>query len=529
MGYRLFEEGPQGRAIYVDENNRLVMDADPTTSGYIYQYGPKGYPLLVDASGRLLVNVSGVQGVVNSDIWAQNGFVDYGNDSTISFDDATRKFQIAATGTSFKYLINGVEHATSGASVTLTDTEGVHFIYFNDDTLTATVNPTADNIDDLIRLKAIVGVVYWSTTKSAAIFVGDERHSKNMSPDTHSYLHFTQGMQYLDGLGLSSMSIDGTGDDNADAQFAVDAGNVADEDLHNYSLAVPAATGVPMYHLIGSGAITPWTMLEPSGYSVVRAGDAAGDRLAYNQFTGGQWQLTEITNGNFVLTHIFATSEIDRPIIGILGQNEYSNIVAARTGADTEIRELVTNQILLPEILPIATVIFQTSNLYDNAVKARVRSTSEGDNYVDWRSETISRVTVSTSDHNSLTGLQGGAANEYYHLTEEQHATINDVTTQAATSGTYNVDWAAAGMTIITLDGDITFTFANATHGQKHIIKIKQDAAGAHLVTWPGTVQWPGGTAPTLTATSGGMDYIGFIYDGNDNTHDGLANSLDFQ
>jgi hypothetical protein len=103
----------------------------------------------------------------------------------------------------------------------------------------------------------------------------------------------------------------------------------------------------------------------------------------------------------------------------------------------------------------------------------------------------------------------------------------NFVVTQAATSGTYNVDWSAAGITRITLDGDITFTFASPYDGQKHIVQIKQDASGNHLATWPATVRWPGGTAPTLTATSGGIDYIGFVYDSDDGKYDGLANSLD--
>lgn len=97
--------------------------------------------------------------------------------------------------------------------------------------------------------------------------------------------------------------------------------------------------------------------------------------------------------------------------------------------------------------------------------------------------------------------------------------------TQAATSGNYTVDWAYGDLTIITLDGNITFTFINALHGQKHTIKIKQDAAGAHTVTWPATVQWAGGTEPTLITTSGGIDYISFTYDVNDNTHDGLVDS----
>jgi hypothetical protein len=55
MEWRMFEEGPQGRAIYVNESGALIINADNAASGYIYSYGPKGYPIMVDGSGALKV------------------------------------------------------------------------------------------------------------------------------------------------------------------------------------------------------------------------------------------------------------------------------------------------------------------------------------------------------------------------------------------------------------------------------------------------------------------------------------------
>ena len=54
-------------------------------------------------------------------------------------------------------------------------------------------------------------------------------------------------------------------------------------------------------------------------------------------------------------------------------------------------------------------------------MKAKVISTDEGDDYIDWRSEVISRVEISTTNHNALTGKQGGIINEYYHLTSVEY------------------------------------------------------------------------------------------------------------
>jgi hypothetical protein len=52
-------------------------------------------------------------------------------------------------------------------------------------------------------------------------------------------------------------------------------------------------------------------------------------RAAYNQFTGGSWQQTEVSNNDFVLIHIWATNNIEEGnnigglLVVIQGENEY--------------------------------------------------------------------------------------------------------------------------------------------------------------------------------------------------------------
>lgn len=55
MAYNIFNYGPTGRSIYVDDNGMLIVSNDPTASGYVVGYGDEGYPVLVDASGKLLI------------------------------------------------------------------------------------------------------------------------------------------------------------------------------------------------------------------------------------------------------------------------------------------------------------------------------------------------------------------------------------------------------------------------------------------------------------------------------------------
>jgi len=84
-----------------------------------------------------------------------------------------------------------------------------------------------------------------------------------------------------------------------------------------------------------------------------------------------------------MLYHIFATTEMDNPMIVIMGQTEYTNAGNARDGALTEIHSLLTNDLLLPETRPIATIIYQTRDTYTNPVQARIISTDAGDDFID--------------------------------------------------------------------------------------------------------------------------------------------------
>jgi hypothetical protein len=60
-----------------------------------------------------------------------------------------------------------------------------------------------------------------------------------------------------------------------------------------------------------------------------------------------------------------------------------------------------------------------------------------------------------------------------------------------------------------------TFTFTNGNAGATYILVIKQSSGGGGTVTWPGTVTWAGGTAPTMTTTANKFDVYTFIFDGN--------------
>ena len=66
----------------------------------------------------------------------------------------------------------------------------------------------------------------------------------------------------------------------------------------------------------------------------------------------------------------------------------------------------------------------------------------------------------------------------------------------------------------LTLTGNCTYTFPTATAGQSFILYQLQDATGSRTVSWPASVKWPSGTAPTLTSTASKADIFAFTADG---------------
>lgn len=83
----------------------------------------------------------------------------------------------------------------------------------------------------------------------------------------------------------------------------------------------------------------------------------------------------------------------------------------------------------------------------------------------------------------------------------------------ASTSAT-TIDFASGDIINLTLNASTTLTLSNPITGLFYFIKAIQDATGSRTITWPGTVLWSGGTAPTLTTTANKRDIITLWWDG---------------
>lgn len=79
-------------------------------------------------------------------------------------------------------------------------------------------------------------------------------------------------------------------------------------------------------------------------------------------------------------------------------------------------------------------------------------------------------------------------------------------------SGTRAIDLASGNVVSATLAGATTFTFTGATASTacSFGLYLTQDATGSRTVTWPLSVKWAGGTAPTLSTAANAVDILVF-------------------
>lgn len=76
------------------------------------------------------------------------------------------------------------------------------------------------------------------------------------------------------------------------------------------------------------------------------------------------------------------------------------------------------------------------------------------------------------------------------------------------------IDFTAGNFHKSTMTGNCTYTFTAPSSPATLVLKLVQDATGSRVATWPGTVKWPGGFAPTLSTAASAVDIISFYYDG---------------
>jgi hypothetical protein len=322
--------------------------------------------------------------------------------STILFNDILG-FRIIPTGVDYTIYQDGVPYVINTAlTINIPPVEGFHFFYFDLGVLTTT------QVFDLSLLysKVYVGVVYWDAVNAKSIYFGDERHGCTMDSHTHLRLHQRDGTSFVNGCAINGILTDQTGNLDVDAQFGLDAGKIRDEDILLDQSAIASNVGLEVFYKEGATGL--WRSQVNAGFSVLTAGSG---RLAWNEWTGVTWQNSEVPDTEFVMCHVFEINDPGRFAIAVMGRETFTTLALAEAAAEDELVTIVLQGMPFQEFLPIATIFFESDSGYLNAVQARTRQNSLGDDWIDWRFSDVNFTRVNVADHANLSNLTFALAN----------------------------------------------------------------------------------------------------------------------
>jgi hypothetical protein len=344
--------------------------------------------------------------------------------STISFDSGTRVFTIQPSSTSFNVWCKGVKYnITSARTVTIPNTTGLYFIYFDADGVLQYRTSYFDWEND-----TPTAYVYWNSTTATAPFVADERHGIVLDWQTHEYLHRTRGAVIANGFSISNYITTGTGANNSDAQFDLSGGTFFDEDLevivthsnsptaNTWQQDLQGPARIPVFYQSGNS----WVVDAPTDYAVKQG----TSRIKYNLLSGGTWSTPDVaTNTHYTTSWIIATNNINYPVITIMGQSQ-SSLISDQE--ELTFADLTLSDFPIVEFRPIWKIIWQTDSGYANTPKARIAAV------FDIRQLTSTggiSGTTPVSDHGLLSGLGDDDHLQYVHVSENRTITANHTIT----------------------------------------------------------------------------------------------------
>tara|TARA_Y100000589_G_scaffold106829_1_gene101399 strand:+ start:1534 stop:2250 length:717 start_codon:yes stop_codon:yes gene_type:complete len=165
------------------------------------------------------------------------------------------------------------------------------------------------------------------------------------------------------------------------------------------------------------------------------------------------------------------------------------------TAAELNILDGVTATASELNILDGVTSTATELNILDG-----VTATTAEINYLDITTlGTTQASKVVTSDANGVTKFDNGIQEESTAVTSSSNA------------ATLNL--RDGSVFTHTLTENVTYTFSNPAasgYASSFTLKVTQDSS-ARTITWPGSVDWAGGTAPTLSTGSGDVDVFVFM------------------
>lgn len=134
-----------------------------------------------------------------------------------------------------------------------------------------------------------------------------------------------------------------------------------------------------------------------------------------------------------------------------------------------------------------------------------------------WKKSGTTRTAMTGLD--TLFDVLAGNSTIYFKVQPDKVSALTNLEVQGQLrviqqAGASALDWDSSNSLTLTNTGARTITMTNALAGSLMVLRILRGASAAASWTWPSTVKWIGGTAPTLSTAANKADIITFYYDG---------------
>ena len=377
-------------------------------------------------------------------------------ESIISFDEGSREFSISPADESFTVWCAGKRFVKTGTEiVTIPDTSGLYYIYFNSSGSLAyrttyfvwdTDTPTA--------------YIYWNEVDNKAYFFADERHGVTLDWATHEYLHRTRGAVIANGFGASSYSIDGDGSSDDHAKFDLAGGTFFDEDLqvdithsatptaNTWEQVLEGNAEIPVFYKVN----THWKKDAATEFAFKQG----TSRPQYNSYSAPNWSAVDADNNKFVISWIIATNNLNEPVIAIMGQDSYLTIGEAEAAVW---EDLNLDGFPIFEFRPLHKVVFQGTDAFTNSVNAAIRGVYDL-RRVSSGGDAVPSTPV--SDHGSLTGLADDDHPQYLLADGTRDATTLNITNDLTVGGNLTVSGNTTTINTANLNVEDSFILLNS-------------------------------------------------------------------
>jgi len=288
----------------------------------------------------------------------------------------------------------------------------------------------------------------------------------------------------------------------------------------------------------------------PEGTAVISTGEAGGSKFLREDGDGTcSWQASPVTSVSGS-TGVVSDSDIDHDQLSNFDANEHytqANITATGTVAsgvwqgtsisttytDAKVTSVAgsTGAVVDGDIDHDALANFDANEHYTQANITATGTVASGT----WQGTSISTTYTDAKLADVVddtTPTLGGALDcNDLEVQKPKFKDYGETLTTANTSTTYTIDLTNGNVFELTLTGNCTYTFSNPPGsgiGGSFTLIQKQDGSGSRTVSWPASVDWAGGSGPTISSGANDVDVFTFVTTDAGTTWYGFTAGQDF-